>query len=286
MREQAAIHLGTSAFTAAGWERSFYPAGLKPADHLIDYAEHFDTVEVDSTFYRIPSLSTVRAWHAKTPPGFLFAAKVPQTITHEKVLVDCDEELKKFLAAMDCLGEKLGPLLFQFGYFNKKAFSGVDEFLTRLVPFLEKLPRGYKFAVELRNKSWLDAQLLAALRERGVALALVDHAWMPRPSELFARLDPITADFAYIRWLGDRKGIEERTKTWDKVIVDRRPELREWASVVYKINGRGVPVFAYANNHYAGHAPATVELFRVLLGEQAAAKKPPKTQSPRALFPM
>jgi uncharacterized protein YecE (DUF72 family) len=264
----AEIRLGTSAFTVSGWDGSFYPAGLKPAEYLSYYAQHFNTLEVDSTFYRIPSLSTVRGWHAKTPFGFIFSAKVPQTITHERVLVDCDGDLWKFLATMDCLGEKLGPLLFQFGYFNKKAFASVDGFLGRLVPFLRRLPKGYRFAVEVRNKNWLGAPLMTALRDHGVALALVDHAWMPRPSELLRRTDLVTADFSYVRWLGDRKGIEEKTKTWDKVIVDRQRELREWVNVVYKIDGQGIPVFAFANNHYAGHAPATVELFRELWKQQ------------------
>lgn len=172
--------------------------------------------------------------------------------------------MKKFLAVIECLGEKLGPLLFQFGYFNKKAFASVGEFLVRLTPFLKRLPKGYKFAVEVRNKNWLEARLAAALKERNVAMALVDHVWLPRPAELFERVDPITADFAYVRWIGDRKGIEDRTKVWDKTIVDRRNDLREWVNVVYKITGRGIPVFAYANNHYAGYAPATVELFRKL----------------------
>jgi uncharacterized protein YecE (DUF72 family) len=268
MKGEAEIHLGTSAFTAAGWEGSFYPAGMKPAEYLSHYARHFHTVEVDSTFYRIPSLSTVRGWYAKTPAGFIFAAKIPHTITHEKVLVDCDGELKQFLATMDCLGEKLGPLLFQFGYFNKSAFASVDEFLARLVPFLAKLPKGYKFAVEIRNKYWLVPKLADALRKHGICLALIDQSWMPRPADWFSRIDPITADFAYVRWLGDRKGIEKQTKIWDKVIVDRRGELREWVNVVYKISGQGIPVFAYANNHYAGYAPATVELFRSLWKQQ------------------
>ncbi len=257
----ATIRLGTSAFTAAGWEGSFYPEGMKPADYLACYAQMFDTVEVDSTFYRIPAPAMVRRWYAQTPQGFLFAAKVPQTITHEQVLVDCDAEIKKFLAVMDNLGEKLGPLLFQFPYFNKKAFASVDPFLERLAPFLKKLPRGYRFAVEIRNKNWLVPQFLDALRARGAAFALIDHPWMPRPSELITRLDPITADFTYIRLLGDRKGIEEKTKSWDKVIVDRRRELSEWVNVCWKFNGRGIAIFAYANNHYAGHAPATVQMF-------------------------
>jgi uncharacterized protein YecE (DUF72 family) len=94
----------------------------------------------------------------------------------------------------------------------------------------------------------MDTRLADVLRSRNVALALVDHVWMPRPAEVFERLDPVIADFAYIRWLGDRKGIEKRTKTWDRIIVDRSAELREWAEVCSKIAARGVHIFAYAKN--------------------------------------
>jgi uncharacterized protein YecE (DUF72 family) len=196
------IRLGTSAFTAAGWPWSFYPANLKPAEYLSFYAAQFDTVEVDSTFYRTPKESTVHGWYAKTPPGFVFAAKFLQAITHERLLMDCDAEVSEFLAAMDLLGEKLGPLLLQFGYFNRAAFASVDAFLKRLAPFLDKLPNGYRHAVEIRNKNWVVLKLADALRERGVALALIDQLWMPRPARWFERFDPITAVFTYIRWLG------------------------------------------------------------------------------------
>jgi uncharacterized protein YecE (DUF72 family) len=87
---------------------------------------------------------------------------------------------------------------------------------------------------------------------------------MPRPAQWFERFDPITADFTYVRWLGDRKGIEEQTKTWDKVIVDRRHELTEWAGILGKVHKRKIQIYAYANNHYAGHGPATVEMFQEL----------------------
>mgnify|MGYP001618145169 CR=1 FL=1 len=261
MNERKTIWIGTSAFTAAGWPGTFYPAELKPSDYLSYYSQHFDTVEVDSTFYRIPSATTTRNWYAKTPPDFVFAAKVPQTITHEQCLVDSEGEFKKFLAAGEPLGEKLGPLLLQFPYFNRQAFPAVDGFLERLAPFLKKLPKGYRFAVEIRNKGWLGPKLLGLLRERGVALALIDHPWMPRPAELLARIDPITSDFTYIRWLGDRKAIEERTKTWDKVIVNRRRDLEEWVEACRTFNQRSIAIFGYANNHYAGHAPATVRQF-------------------------
>jgi len=216
------IILGTSSFTATGWQGSFYPKRLRPADYLSYYAQHFDTVEIDSTFYGTPKISTVQSWNAKTPQGFIFAAKVPQEITHKKVLKDCDGEFKRFLRTMETLGEKLGPLLFQFGKFDKYLFKSLDAFLERLIPFLKKLPKDRLFAVEIRNKNWLVPKLADLLRERGVALALIDQSWMPRPWEMKDQFDLITSDFTYVRWLGDRKGIEEKTETWDKVIVDRQ----------------------------------------------------------------
>jgi uncharacterized protein YecE (DUF72 family) len=261
MKREGKLRLGTSAFTAAGWEGVFYPEGMAASEYLSHYAREFDCVEVDSTYYRVPSAQMVRGWYEKTPKGFLFAAKVPGTITHEKVLTDCDEEFRRFVDVMEGLGEKLGPLLLQFPYFNKKAFAGPEEFLERLEKFLKKLPREHRFAVEVRNKTWLGPRMLELLREHGVALALIDHPWMPRPREILARMDPVTADFTYVRWLGDRKGIEEQTKTWDKVIVDRRRELAEWVEAIRKFNQRSVDVFAFANNHFAGHAPATIRQF-------------------------
>ncbi|MGB4786766.1 MAG: DUF72 domain-containing protein, partial [Candidatus Acidiferrum sp.] len=103
------ILLGTSAFTANGWEGSFYPSGMKSRDFLSHYATQFATVEVDSTFYGCPSASTVKHWAARTPEDFIFSVKVPQVITHEKVLVDCDSEFDEFLKTMELLGPKLGP---------------------------------------------------------------------------------------------------------------------------------------------------------------------------------
>jgi uncharacterized protein YecE (DUF72 family) len=281
------IFIGTSAFTAAGWEGTFYPEGIKPADYLTFYATRFNSVEVDSTFYRTPSKTTVQGWANKTPDGFVFAAKVPQVITHEKVLVDCDAEFNQFMEAMDILGEKLGPLLFQFGYFNRTVFRGVNDFLARLRPFLKKSPKDHKFAVEIRNKNWLAPQFVETLRERGIALALIDQSWMPRPSQWFEKLDPITADFTYVRWLGDRKGIEERTKVWNEVIVDRRQELSEWAEILGKVHKRKIQIYAYANNHYAGYSPATVGMFQGLWRRQVKEEtRAESSEKGMTLFPM
>lgn len=201
---------------------------MRPGDFLKYYSSRLQTVEVDSTFYGTPSATTVKSWYEKTPADFVFAAKVPQVITHEKVLVDCDAEWKEFLGRMEILGEKLGPFLFQFGRFDPGVFKSAKEFLTQLTPFLKKLPKDHRFAVEIRNKNWLDAGFADALREHNVALALIDQSSMPRPWEMPNKFDLITSDFNYVRWLGDRKGIEEVTKTWDKSDIDRREDLTNW----------------------------------------------------------
>lgn len=106
----AQILLGTSGWTADGWVGRFYADHCQPRDFIPRYAEHFNTVEIDSTFYRIPSNRTVKQWKERTLEGFIFAAKVPQTITHEKVLVDAEDDLMTFLKTMEILGDKLGPV--------------------------------------------------------------------------------------------------------------------------------------------------------------------------------
>lgn len=259
--------VGTSSFTARGWPGSFYPAGLKPGEYLSFYATQFDTVEVDSTFYGPPALAAVQAWYAKTPANFVFALKIPQVITHEKVLVGAEDDLTQFLKTVEALGEKLGPLLFQFGYFNASKFPSQAEFLALVAPFLRKLPRDFRFALEIRNKAWLDARLADLLREHGVALAFIDQGWMPRPWEIGGDLDLVTADFCYVRLLGDRKGIEEETTTWNRTIVDRTPEITSWTRYLRPILSRGKRIYVYCNNHYAGCGYETVRLFQKVFGK-------------------
>ena len=111
---------------------------------------------------------------------------------------------------------------------------------------------GYRFALEIRNKEWLSVEFFDLLRAHKIAYALIDQAWMPRPSEIFEKFDPITADFTYIRLLGDRKGIEKQTETWDKIIVDGSRELMGWVNVCQRTIRRGVSTYVYVNNQYAG----------------------------------
>jgi uncharacterized protein YecE (DUF72 family) len=155
-------------------------------------------------------------------------------------------------------------MVFQFSFFNSSVFKTRSDFLDRFIPFLKKLPRDYKFAVEIRNKAWLNQEFADVLREYNIALVLQDQSWKPHPNELVQDFDPITADWTYIRWLGDSKAIEQITKTWDKVVVDRTNRLSGWVDYCYQVRRRGVMIYSYANNHFSGHAPATIELFRNL----------------------
>jgi uncharacterized protein YecE (DUF72 family) len=259
------LMLGTSAFTASGWSGSFYPAGMKPTDYLSYYASKFKTVEIDSTYYGAPARSTVENWYRKTPPDFIFAAKVPQVVTHEKLLVDCEGEFDEFVQQMKLLREKLGPLLFQFPHFNKFEFNGPGEFLRRLRLFLKRTTEMFRLelVVEIRNPSWLTTDCLDALREYRVALALTDTSFMPRPWELKKPLDLITSDFTYVRWLGNRKEIEMRTMTWDKSIIDRADDLKHWVELCRQfVERRKIKrLFLFGNNHYQGHGPDTVKTF-------------------------
>jgi len=116
--------------------------------------------------------------------------------------------------------------------------------------------------VATRNQpiTWLRAPLLDLLRAHRVALAIIDHPWMPRAAEWFETIDPVTADFAYVRWLGDRYKIEEITRTWDRLVVDRARETERWAGTLRALLSRNIDVYGYFNNHYGGYAVGSIEL--------------------------
>ena len=148
----------------------------------------------------------VEGWRDRTPPGFAFSLKVPQSITHEKVLLDCDQEVDSFLSAARLLGDKLLCCCLQFAYFNRSKFSSLNAFLERLEPFLAAWPGDVPLAVEVRNKTWMTPALADCLRRHSAVWVLPDQAWMPSPLSLVQRadLDVVTGPFAYVRLLGGR----------------------------------------------------------------------------------
>jgi uncharacterized protein YecE (DUF72 family) len=242
---ETGLYLGTSGWSYADWEGSLYPEALPSASRLAEYVKHFATVEIDSTFYGTPRRSAVEKWREIAPEGFLFAAKFPQEVTHEKSLVDTSSEAETFVHTMQALEDRLGPLLLQLPP------SFTVEGMGVLEDFLSTLPQGPRYAVEVRHRSWLGSDLPALLREHGVALTLVDYPRMPRMEEA-------TTDFAYIRWLGNRREFPEGHTHLKK---NRDDDLKWWSDLVDRFLEEDRTVFAYANNHYQNHSPSTLERF-------------------------
>src|SRR5208282_3112575 len=166
------VRIGTCGWSYKEWAGVFYPAALPAGEFLTFYAEHFPVVEVDSTFYRAPTPRMVEGWRDKTPVGFSLSLKVPQSITHEKVLLDCQSEVAGFLDAARLLGDKLLCCVLQFGYFNRGAFASLRAFRERLDCFLADWPPDVPVAVEVRNKAWMTADLADCLRARGAVWVL------------------------------------------------------------------------------------------------------------------
>ncbi len=259
------VRVGTCGWSYKDWAGVFYPEDLAAADYLGFYAERYPVVEVDSTFYRTPSRKMVEGWRDRTPDGFGFSLKVPQVITHEKVLLDCRSELNGFLTAARVLEGKLRCCVLQFGYFNRKAFSSLKAFLERLDPFLEEWPDDVPVAVEVRNKSWMAAPLGDCLRRHGAVWVLTDQAWMPSPLTLAQQLDVVTGPFTYVRLLGNRTEVDEKTATLDHVVIDRSAQIEADAQAIRLLSER-VPVLVFVNNHFSGYAPETIRQFQVALG--------------------
>jgi len=267
------VHIGTSSFSSKDWIGAFYPDGTKPAEFLNIYSKTFDSVEIDSTYYSIPSIKTVEGWVTRIPEDFKICAKFPRSIVHggkesqpdAKRILNRETTYRdrdRFLEAIAGLKKQAGPLLIQFPYFSKNVFAFRDVFFEILDKFLEDLPDDFRYAVEIRNRTWLKPAFAELCRRHGAALVLTDQAWMPHDDEIEKMFDPVTADFSYVRLLGDRKAIEAITKTWGEEVVDNSDRLKRWAAVLQRLADRAIESYIFANNHYSGHAPATARRLR------------------------
>jgi uncharacterized protein YecE (DUF72 family) len=226
------IRIGCSGWNYADWRGVLYPPGCPQRQWLERYAEAFDTVEVNNTFYRLPTLDAVRGWVQQTPPGFLFAVKSSRYLTHIKRLTDMDQGVARLLERLEPLtaSPKMGPMLWQLpGNFRRD-----DE---RLAFALEHLPPG-RHAFEFRHESWFADDVLAALRAHGVALVIGDH-----PERPWQRHE-LTADFSFVRLHYGHRG---RRGNYSAT------ELDEWARELRRL-ARRADVFAYLNNDWEGFA--------------------------------
>lgn len=243
------LYLGTQGWSYKDWVGTFYPPGTQPSNYLTVYSRYFDAVELDTTFYGIPTPQRVDKWRASTPDDFQFTAKVPRSITHDRHLVGAEDEMREFLSAISRLESKLGAVVIQlppdFTYAERPA----------LASFLASLPDDIRFAAEMRHRSWLRDETYELLREHGVAWTMIDLRYMPIVHE-------VTAPFAYVRLLGDHRLIMQMNATQ----IDRRAELERWAEDLERVAQQVERVYGFVNNHYSGHSPADVRFLRRALG--------------------
>jgi uncharacterized protein YecE (DUF72 family) len=230
--QQAPLYrVGTSGWHYDHWRDRFYPRGLPKSRWLAYYAQHFSTVEINASFYRLPSENAWRAWRAQTPPGFVFAAKVSRFITHYRRLLGVAEPLATFLHRARLLGDKLGPVLYQL----PPDLPRDDE---RLRAFVAQLPTDIRHVVEFRHASWWVDPVFAILERYGAGFCVVDMVGMECP--LVA-----TAPFVYLRFHGKESRYRSRYG---------EGELAGWAQRIRSLGVGRQEAYAYFNNDAEAHA--------------------------------
>jgi len=237
------VHIGTSGWYYKHWLGVFYPKKFPTQDMLTFYAQHFDTVEINNSFYHLPANSTFDAWRETAPEKFLFAVKGSRFITHMKKLKEPGNSTAKFFHGVERLKEKLGPILFQLPprwHLNTQ----------RLAEFLETLPKEHKYSFEFRDRSWHVGQVYDLLRKHNAAICIYDLSGAETPLE-------VTADFTYIRFHGPteaRYAGSYPTQT-----------LKQWASRIEDWRKNLTDVYVYFNNDVGGHAVEDAQKLKELV---------------------
>ena len=246
---EAKLRTGCVGWSYEDWAGPFYPVGSEPKDWLQFYSRVFDTVEVDSTFYSLPTPFLVERWARVTPPGFLFCPKLPKAITHDSKLEKVEPTLSRFYSLVKRLGDKLGPIVIQLPPSVKIHTHG-----RLLEGLLERLDPSLRHAIEFRHRSWFDTQTYTVLSRHRIAMVWSINMYVDSPPE-------ITSDFVYLRFIGDRE-----LTSFAKVQKDRTKIIEEWAFNLKRMSDGFERGFAFSNNHFAGFAPETINSFRAMLG--------------------
>ena len=262
---QQKIRLGTCAWSFEGWRGNFYPAELPQNRWLEFYSHYFPAVEIDSTFYSPPAESTVRRWVENTPASFRFACKLPREITHGRRLQDCDAELAAFLRGIEPLESKLQVILIQL----PPSFAP-REGRPVLRHFLEKLPRGFRFAIEFRHSGWHRPQFIRLLEKHRVCWVWADTSDLNERNLAPFEFLPRTADFLYLRLLGDYATKYDRdgghVHTYGKLLWKREAALESWALKIERHLADTRNVWTFVNNHFEGFSPETCQRLANRLG--------------------
>ena len=276
----ARVHVGCQGWNYDDWVTPpaavapvFYPHATRAADMLGLYARAFDTVEVDSTFYAVPPAATVDGWHKRTPPRFTFALKLPQEITHEFALRPASEgRLAEFCDHARLLQDKLAATLVQL----PPHFEADADAVRTLARFLPLLPKDLRFAFEFRHASWLREEVVELLNGHNAALALVEGQWIARRAQ-WQMVESLAADFAYVRFMGAR----DLTR-FDAAGRPQPANLALWAEAVRRLADRFPAVLVYFSNFYEGHAPASANALKQLLGQPTV--PPSDLENQQSLF--
>ncbi len=235
------IHVGCSGWQYSAWRGRFYPEGLPTSRWLAFYCQHFNTVELNNTFYRLPAEATVAEWVKATPSNFVFAVKGSRYITHVRRLIDVAAPIQDFVARIAPMGSKLGPILWQL----PPTLLRNDE---RLKAFLGLLPSGVRHTLEFRHNSWWHDDVYTLLQQHNVALCLIDWPGFRSPVVT-------TSDFTYLRFHG--------TETlYGGLYSDE--SLSWWAQAAATISTRQQTVYAYFNNDANAYAVRNALTFRGL----------------------
>jgi uncharacterized protein YecE (DUF72 family) len=256
------IYVGSSGWSYSSWKGPFYPIDLDNSEWLNYYSHVFDFVEIDSSFYKIPTAFTVKNWLKKTPDNFRFTAKFPKVITHDKRLKNVENELEIFFSQIDPLQDKTSALLIQL-----PPSLGIVEGLEALREFVPELDNRFRYAVEVRNNSWFQDLAYSFFANNNICMVWSQLAGLRTPPV-------ITTDFLYVRFIGDRRIGEE---DFGRIQIDRIAEMQYWSDKVKQITenvaDRVELAIVAANNHYAGFGPGTANVFRRLLGLSEATWK-------------
>ena len=265
LTDQQKIRIGACAWSFDDWRGSFYPPDLPESEWLEFYAHYFPAVEVDSTFYSAPSENAVLRWVEMTPASFRFSCKLPREITHVCRLRDCSAELTSFLRAIEPLGPKLQVILVQL----PPSFEPKDG-RQPLRKFLTQLPRDFRFAVEFRHAGWHRPQIIGLLEKCRVCWVWADMSPLNERNLAPFEFLPRTADFLYLRLLGDYATKYDRdglfVHRYDKLLWKREAALESWSLKVERHLAEVRNVWAFVSNHYEGFAPETAQRLAQRLG--------------------
>jgi uncharacterized protein YecE (DUF72 family) len=251
------VYLGAQNWINKSWVGGFYPPGTSREDMLGIYSQAFPTVEIHQSFYEVPTDPEIRDWYSVVPDDFKFALRVPQQITHEMRLANTETAMVRFLNRIEKLKEKLGPVLFQL----PRDFAGVEA-RAAFFSFVETLPDGFGWAVEVRDKLWLTEDVLLALKEKNIALVLSDNRWVKREMMIQAAADP-TANWLYLRW-NAQSGFP--MSDLSRAQEEKSEILSQWASVLWPLADNVEYVFGYFSNQFEGHSPHSARVFQRMMG--------------------